>query len=220
MTSDAVKAGLMAPSWIAAALALAGLAACSSGGSGAPAPSEPAPFPPDPRSFADLVTAQDDILADLQGLPYSDPSQLPTSGSATYDGVFTLTNLSGDNTLPAKMAGDIRIGVDFDGAGAIEGTLTNFTDSANTPLAGEVVIVGETSINRDVDPNGGGWTYDVVGHSVGSITGPDGTDTPIHHGHLHGDFLGSDRSYTAGIVHLYGPNDPLPGLEGEFAAAR
>lgn len=177
------------------------------GGSGGPGggPSEPVP------AFRDLAAEQDELFAETATRDLTDPSTLPQSGTAQYDGVIglTTTEQTGDTRL---MLGDLSLSVDFAQDGnAISGTATNFARENGRHLQGELEISGG-SLDRRADP---GLEPTYRGEIDGRLTDGQGRGQTFS-GDLSGDFVGGSHGYTQGTtegtVRQSGPDAEFEGV--------
>jgi hypothetical protein len=168
------------------AMVCGSLSACSSGGSGGSSD--------DPPTFSELEAEGDVLAGQIEALDYTDPSSLPTSGSAQYNGVMGV--YVGDEENGGIIAGDLRLDVAFSGADPITGRVTNLVDQDNTRYQGQLNISG-SDLDRTIDPD---LEYTYVAGLAGSVSDPaDGAVYNVN-GDLFGDFFGSNYSHTGGDV--------------------
>ena len=148
----------------------------------------------------------------------TDPSTLPTSGSATYDGLVDMSAAGEAETFFETMTGEVSgLDVGF-GDDTVTGTATNFVTSDEERLAGEVTF-GGGFVDRAVEPNGGGWTFG-ASDTGGLLTDEGGSQHVVSNGVLRGDFVGADRGLAGGTVDF--DMDSLANgdhidLQGDFA---
>ncbi len=208
---EAKEAGNVARAWMSGvAAALGALAGCSDGNGG----SEPPPSVTDAGydvAFDEAVALFDEATA--AGLTPLDA--LPTSGSATYDGVmyldtgFVEPGPDGDNEL----LGDLRIGIDFGNPrDAVTGRVTDFVDEDDQRYAGTLTLSNGDLAPRE-DPV-------LIADMDGTLTAPDGTDYAIE-ADLGADFFGEDHEFVVGGVggEACGGGS-CTDLEGGFTAER
>lgn len=90
--------------------------------------------------YNDLATAYNDLRTDVQALPLSTAVDMPTVGSATYDGYATVLV---DTAIDSALVGDALITADF-GKSELNGNLTNFVGtvdgSAYSDFNGSIAI--------------------------------------------------------------------------------
>lgn len=154
------------------------------------------------------------IAADLE---FTDPSTLPVSGTAEYNGVIAIQS-EGSSGAPGRMVGELEMEMDFgNDDDVLSGSAGNFVTADGRELDGSLEL-GMGGLDRDVDPNGGGWTY--AGGIGGTLTAPGGAGYD-YSGSFVGDFLGDEPDYAAGqtegIVQGPGGNGTFDGF---FVAER
>ncbi len=189
---------------LALVAATGGLSACSSdGGDGGGSIGGDAPtFEELAIEAADLVDTYDDVNRAL-------PSDMPTSGSARYDGVaaFSSTAVNPDTivTDPDSLA-SVTMTADFTSSD-ISGRVYDFQSAQDVDIDGELVITEGTI-------DGAGFSADVGG----SLT-EDGVDVS-YDGSIVGGFLGEDaeaiEGYGAAVATPEG-GDPYV-VRGVFVA--
>lgn len=171
--------------WLGA-LAAAGLAAgCSDSGSGSDADASP--------TYAEL-SEQVEVLEDrTENLLLTDPSSLPTSGSASYDGVIGLGS-DGSGGAPKDFAGELTLNVDFS-RDDLSGQATNFVTAGEERLDGTLAIT-TGDIARGTDPKlEPTYAFDMGG----TLSDADGDDYRVDATGV-GAFLGEDADATFGFV--------------------
>jgi hypothetical protein len=188
-----------------AVLLCAALAACSSGGSS----SNSAP------TFTELADEGTTLAGQIEALDYTDPSSLPTTGSAQYNGVMGLA-VDGGETPDSVLLGELTMDVGFD-QNAISGSVTNIVDRNNDRYEGQLALSNGV-IDRTVDPTSA-WTYGV--DATGSVTDPTGTRWNVQADML-GDFFGPGYSHTGGDVFgdACSALNGCVSLDGVFGAKR
>lgn len=180
--------------------AILGLAAC--GGT-------TVPLPPTLDEIADKGLA---LLETTEQLgDFTDPSTLPTSSSATYDGVMAVALSDG-----SEVAGEMEMNVNFSGTPTIDGRVYNIVDG------NEVYYDGELDLGNSVVDRGANvafeYTYGV--EMTGTVTG-DGSTVDVGAVML-GDFVGNNHQQTLGIVvgTVSVDNQDLNITEGVYVAGR
>jgi hypothetical protein len=163
------------------------LSACSGGGSGGDSA---------PDSYGDYAALASDLRADLSLLERVDPADLPTSGSARYEGVAGF-GVGMTTSEQRAMYGAMELTVTFAGDGTIEGRIYDvysngniYDDTGAGPVEGQLVL-SNGAVLRDlpdprfnpylvadldgtlVEPGGGAAVYDL--RFEGALSG-DGLD--------------------------------------------
>lgn len=163
------------------ALAAAGLlSGCSDGG--------------DSRASYDELGDEFDALLDRSDpLPITDPSTLPVSGSATYEGVVGLST-PGNDGIPADMLGEMTLVADFS-SDDLSGSAGDFVTDQNEELDGRLDI-SNGGFDRDADVD----VFYTFGFDLdGTLTTEDGDDLDVD-AEAVGDFLGEDNEQAIGLV--------------------
>ncbi len=173
----------------------------------------------DGNAFESLEARSDALTNEVQDLAFTDPSALPTTGTATYEGVVGL-NLESvpDETLQGyDLAGELEMTVNFAGAGdAITGRADEFVGIDGEEFAG-ALIIDDGSLDRDADLSS---EYTFGADLAGELTGEDGTSRTFDTEML-GDFAGSDHSHAFGVVGGTACTDTACTLvEGGFVGER
>lgn len=177
------------------------LAAC--GGSSTSSGSSPS------ASFSEIADEARDFFEELETTPFTSPTTLPSSGSATYDGVIG-ANLDNGSAV----AGDLELIANF-GSDSISGSASNFFDDQENSLGGSLAISDsflDRTANTDID-------YTFGASLAGTLTSDDGD--AVVDAIILGDFLGSSHRNVGGIVFgsVTQNNDTLF-LDGDFVAER
>ncbi len=142
-----------------------------------------------PLTFAE-VSQNGEALADrLLTIPYTDPSSLPTSGGAVYDGY---TGIVLDDSF--SVGGELEMRVDFGSADEISGRVYNVVDEFETAYTGELAL-SNSIIDRGADL---AVEYTFVVDMTGKLRA-DGS-TSVVDAYLAGDFTGLDHQYVEGIA--------------------
>lgn len=148
--------------------------------------------------FDELEARSDGLLNEVEDLSYTDPSTLPTTGAATYDGVVGLNfEAMPDRTLQGyDMAGELEMTVNFAGAGdQITGSADNFVGLGGEEFSG-ALIIDDGRIDRSADLEA---EYTYGAEMAGELTAEDGTGWTVDTA-LDGDFAGRDHSHAFGDV--------------------
>ena len=137
------------------------------------------------EEYQERITDLYEGIGALRSIAFTDPTTLPTSGGATYDGLMSLENLVGEMTMTADFADD-----------AISGSVTNFIIDDDTAVLGTLDI-GSGAIDRTADTDTA-YTFaaDLTGEL--SIEEEDGAYDIV--GTILGDFTGPDHEYVEGSV--------------------
>lgn len=203
----------MTRAWMGCAAALAALAGCSDGSTSGNGGSEPPPV-----TAAGFDVAFDEAVAlfeEATDAGFTPPEALPTSGSATYDGVMYLDTgfVEPGPDGNHELLGDLRIGIDFGNPqDAVTGRVTDFVDEDDQRYAGTLTLSnGDLALTDDPA---------LVADMDGTLTAPDGTDYDIEAG-LGADFYGEDHEFVVGGVggEACGGGS-CTDLEGGFTAER
>lgn len=191
-----------------ALLMLSVLAACGSSDDG-----------DDGAGFDELEARSDELRNEVQDLSFTDPSSLPTTGAATYEGVvgLNLESIPDDTLQGYDMAGELEMTVNFAGAGdEVTGKADNFVGVDGEEFDG-ALIIDDGSIDRTADPETGN-TFGA--QMAGELTAEDGTSWTVDTG-LEGDFAGADQSHAFGEVTGSACTDSAcTEVDGGFVAAR
>ncbi len=168
------------------------LMACGGGGGSDPLQSVERPGPTAlgddlPQTISGLRGGAEAIIDQWvpNGVPaYTTLSNVPSSGTATYDG-FVYGDLSND-AVANSLIGFLTLEIGFAGDLSFAGTATDFVDQADAPFDGTLDVSGGT-FNRDGNP-----ASDATVRGVGlSGTLVDQEDVAWTVGiQLEGDFLG------------------------------
>ena len=185
----------------AMSLALAGCDDVADGGGS----NEPRP------TYAALVADQDALYDETVGLSYTDPSTLPITGSANYEGVMTM----GSGGAMPEMAGELTLDMNFADS-SLSGGASNFVTEDGEEMTGSLdVASGRILTEIDVSED---YTYGAL--LTSQLEDEAGGDYDFAGG-LAGDFLGEDHSHAEGIVEgtVMTP-DGVDYFEGEFITER
>lgn len=151
----------------------------SSGGSGSS----------DERTLQDALRGAEQLLAEVALLDFSQASDIPLSGSASYEGYIVADSPGLDNGF----IGDLAMSVDF-GTSAITGTASNFLDEAETNYSG-TLNVSNGSINRTANP---ATDFQFAADLDGVISG--GGQDYTFDSDLRGSFVGTNQDAMLGEV--------------------
>lgn len=148
---------------------------------------------------AKYLTADGNLLPGVTATPWAD---VPTNGSANFDGYVAGTTMGG------KMVGELDMTVDFAG-NTVSGSADNFEHDVNGSYAGELDLSG--SLNRGAAPT----IPQISGILSGTLSNDQiDYDTAIA---LDGDMIGSDYGAVGGYADgSVGANI----FEGLFVAER
>jgi hypothetical protein len=141
----------------------------------------------------------------LSSKAYTDPTTLPTSGGATYDGLMSLEQIVGEMTMTTDFAND-----------AISGSMTNFIDEDDSAISGTLTIssASDGGIDRTVDT---ATAYTFTAELTGELSDEDGAYTIVSV--ILGDFTGPDQEYVEGSVigfAIYTVSDEEIDFSGHF----
>lgn len=164
------------------------LAACSSGGGGGGSDGSDT-IPGSFSGRADLYNANLNRIGwtDVDPDPnYTDPSTLPQTGSAAFQGVMYVEDI----TEGRDLLGRAQLDVSFSG-NDISGSATDFRDTAGVLHDGTLILDGADTIDRSADVES---TYTYGLEVDGSLVYPD-TGTQVFDGQLWGDFYRGDAEY-------------------------
>ena len=117
-------------------------AACGGGGGGGGAA---------PTQFDALFNEAEELASQFELAGFSDPSNIPTSGSAQFEGVVLLQLSDTTDRIFDRAACRVNIDVTFDGS-TIVGSAQSFVDGNGIGIAGQLDISSGT-IDRMGDPN-------------------------------------------------------------------
>ncbi|SIT86798.1 transferrin-binding protein-like solute binding protein [Pontibaca methylaminivorans] len=157
-------------SLVVAAVGSLGMVACGGGSSGSSGPVTP--VDPD-ASFADLVATTGRIVGE-HPVSWDEDKLSPAPaveehGTATYRGAATYSTTDGDFTNPIA-ASNVTVHATIGGddlvdpySGSITGSLDNFRDASNNPIAGQIDLVNGTIAGNTISASMEG---EINGHSV------------------------------------------------------
>lgn len=158
--------------------AILGLAAC--GGT-------TVPVPPTLDEIADKGLGLLETTEQVGG--FTDPSTLPTSSSASYDGVMAIALSDG-----TEVAGEMEMNVAFSGTPSIDGRVYNIVDGDAVYYNGELDL-GNSVVDRGANT---AFEYTYGMEMTGTVTGG-GTSVDVD-AVLLGDFVGNNHQQVIGIV--------------------
>jgi len=139
-------------------------------------------------SFKSIETAGNALSNEIFSVPYTDPSTLPTSGSASYNGYIGVTV---DNAI--DVAGELELTADF-ASDNITGSAFNFFDRNENAYAG-TLEVSNGGFDRTADTSSE-FTF---GADLDGTLSNSGENIQVD-ASLDGDFTGSDYRYVEGTV--------------------
>jgi hypothetical protein len=168
---------------------------------------------------ADTADAASALRKSLEESPVSPPAQLPTMGTADYNG-FMFVDLPvtpDDPTLQTAYVGQMTMVIAFDErAEPVSGSARGFTDRLNVTLDGELDL-GAGAIFRGNDPDS---NYTLQGAVTGRLNHPD-VGAMLIDGSMAGEFRGLGQEGLQGVI--FGDVASTLGEEifdGSFAAER
>jgi hypothetical protein len=141
------------------------------------------------ESYSDLRTTYLSIDNEISADSVVDPSTLPTSGSANYDGTLFI-----ETPANVDILGKLEMAFDFDND-SFNGKATDFVDDDNDTYDGQLDITNG-DINRAANT---AVTVTFFGDVDGTITDPDDNFYTID-AQVVGNFYGDDEQYIAGGV--------------------
>lgn len=157
-----------------------------------------------------------DIDNGLNGLPVSDPTLLPVSGRAEYNGYMRARLPTGPDGARVEHLGDLRLDVNFAAAfDQIRGEASGFEARDAVPLDGTLAIT-KGNIYRDTDPSA---AYSFDGDVDGTLR--QGTTPYRIDASIEGEFLGTGQTAVSGLLFgdVTGP-EGLDVFDGSFAGTR
>ncbi len=207
----------VARTWVAALAAAGVMAGCSDSGSGdgsggGPGVSEPPLVSGPPPTYAELSTEAEKLGEQVEDLYLTEPSNLPTSGSARYDGVIAIAT-DGVGGAPEDFAGELSLNVDFEDSN-LSGQASNFVTVDEERLDGSLAITNgdlDRNTNPEFEPT---YLFDMNG----TLSDSDGDEFQVDAGGA-GAFLGDDGEATFGfVVGGMSSEDGTADLEGIYLA--
>jgi len=122
------------------------LSACGgSGGSG-----EMTSGPLSPQQVGTLIDELGrDITDNVDASNLTTPTELASSGRASYEGFIVVGQTSNPVNDPFSGVGTVTLNVDIN-ENTVSGTATNFYDGAETPMLGSIPLVGGTIVPGNV----------------------------------------------------------------------
>ena len=142
-----------------------------------------------PLTFAEITTAGNELGDRIGTAQSTDPTTLPTSGSATYDGYIGAT-VENDYVVQ----GEMEMTANFAGAGDLSGRVYNVVGDDGFEYGGELDLDNST-LDRTADTSEE-YTFDM--DMSGTLNG-DGEDWVVD-AFLVGDFAGLGHEYIGGAV--------------------
>ena len=203
---------------IGTSIFLIGCGGSSSSPTEAPQGTETPTIPPLQTDPANMIEALDS-LADAFSSPivYSPLQNIPTTGTATYDGYFFVELSNGSDSLPDELIANLRLQVSFNPNNvSAGGSASNFFDENQDTLSGEVTLTS-SNLDRTGNPNSDA-TF--TASMSGNLSPKTGSDFGIA-ARLEGDFLGASHDALGGAVFGRATQDgELQDVDGRFIAAR
>lgn len=152
------------------------LSAC--GGSGVP-------------TYSEMISDGNRIANEIRTIPYTDPTTLPRSGGANYNGYLGVTTSDRVSAL-----GEMDMNVSFGPTDRISGSVSNISSNNNVTYDGTLAI-GNSTLDRGANTS---ISFTYSADLTGTIRGDDGTTVVVDAG-LAGDFTGTNHGYVEGIVN-------------------
>lgn len=185
-----------------AALFLVTLGACGGGGGGAPMVTSVAPAGPPAPSLPTLGDTQ--MWSDRTALldRYTDPtvytalSDIPTRGSASYDGYFAGELANTSDNVTDTLIGAMTLDVGFNTTSVqVSGSVSGFVDSDDNALSGQLTLTAG-SLDRGGNPSSDAT---LMMTASGTLTDAQGREL-VMGTQLEGDFLESGYAAVGGDV--------------------
>lgn len=142
-----------------------------------------------PLTFAEISTAGNELSNRLETIPFTDPTTLPTSGSATYDG-YIFAGVEND----LFVLGQMEMNANFAGAGDLSGRVYNVVGDDGFEYGGELDLDNST-----LDRTGDTLLEDTFDMDMSGTLNGDGEDWVVD-AFLVGDFAGLGHEYIGGAV--------------------
>ena len=142
-----------------------------------------------PLSFAEIDKEGLALSREIFETTYTDPSTLPTTGHAVYDGYMAAT-IADQYTV----AGDLEMRANFANGGSFSGSVTNIVGEDESAYNGQLTLSNgaiDSGANPDTE-----WTYGM--DMTGTLSGDQGS--VVVNAGLLGDFSGTKHEYVDGAV--------------------
>lgn len=166
-----------------------------------------------PQTFEALINDGDRIADASDSVTVTNPSTLPRSGGAQFNGVLAA---SADGFQ--IVAGDLTMDVDFSNdANPISGSVTNFVAQDGERISGSLVIDAPI-LDRNANTS---TSYSFGADLTGELR--DSVDSYDIDGFIVGDFLGTNYAYVEGAVSgivTVGSTGDIVEIDGAFIAER
>jgi len=165
---------------------------------------------PSSLTYSDYQAQLSTLQTTWSGVAATDPSTLPISGSATFNGVLSLSVQTSGADL--DMAGALTLTSNF-ATDTLTGNATNFITANDAAMSGSLAITGGV-LDRAANTN--------IAHTFSAAI--DGTlggagDSYLIQGTLLGDFLGTGNLGTSGVVNGFATSSFGVGyMFGDFLA--
>lgn len=173
--------------WLGALMATAMVAGCSGGGSDGSVEDMDGTGPSNSATLTELVDEANTLADRALYMEDTSAADLPTSGTASYDGVMMVSTSDGN-----ALIGDLDLSVDFGASNdPISGSVTGLVDRDEGRWGGSL-DVDDGTLNRDT---GGFPTW--AANLEGTVVSPTETDYEVD-GQVEGGFGRSDASFIGG----------------------
>lgn len=159
-------------------------------------PDQPITLPPS-QTLADQIDARDQLLASYTNpINYTELTQIPTTGSASYRGYLFGTLSNTTDTVTDSLSADFEMTIEFNQASVdVVGRASNVFGDDGASLTGHLTL-GNATLDRGGNPN----TDPTLALEItGELTETDGDAIDLI-GLLEGDFLGAQYQAAGGAV--------------------
>ena len=189
------------------------LVACG-GGSGA-TPTVPAP--PSVPGSGPIAAATGLLNTHADPVSYTSLGDIPSSGTATFEGYAYGTLDDQSDTVTDSLIGDLTVTVSFGNNNTLlTGSITNFTDENDDALTGTISLTDgnfDRSGNPSADPT--------IGVTISGEIVDNQSQTLSINGRLEGDFLSSNAAAMGGeLLGTVSVNGERQNIDGGFIAER
>lgn len=193
------------------------LAACGGGGGSGGGGSDGTPVvEPPPQIAASLGPAAAALLTDhANPVTYADPADVPTSGSARYEGYAYGVLSNSSDAITDNLIGALTLTTDF-GSDSFSGRIDTLRNTDDQPLTGQLSVSGGT-FDRAGNPNSDSTLQVSLS---GTVTDTGNRSLEIG-AVLEGDFLGNGAEAVGGeLLGTVTHNGTTQNIDGGFIAAR
>ena len=198
------------------AVLLLTLTACGGGGDG-PVVTPPPIDPPAPGDTGMWVTHSALLETYTDPTIYTALPNIPTNGSATYDGTFSGQLANSTDSVTDTLIGAMTVDVDFRATTVdVVGSVSDFVDSDDNALTGQLTL-SAGSLDRGGNPSSDATLMMLAN---GTLRDAQGRDLIIG-SQLEGDFLGAGHAAMGGaVLGSVQVNGIDQDFDGGFIAAR